>query len=61
MLGVSRMIWLRGSGASVVVALLVPVATAQAQATYHDHAVKIIVPSGPGGSYDLVGRHLADV
>src|SRR5882724_6117009 len=29
--------------------------------TYPDRAVKIIVPIGPGGSYDLVGRHLADV
>ena len=35
--------------------------TARAQATYPDHPVKIIVPIGPGGSYDLVGRHLADV
>ena len=37
------------------------VAAARAQSTYPDHAVKIIVPIGPGGSYDLVGRHLADV
>ena len=29
--------------------------------TYPDRPVKIIVPIGPGGSYDLVGRHLADV
>ena len=28
---------------------------------YPDRPVKIIVPIGPGGSYDLVGRHLADV
>src|SRR3981189_2914898 len=35
--------------------------TARAQATYPDRPVKIIVPIGPGGSYDLVGRHLADV
>ena len=34
---------------------------ANAQTTYPDRAVKIIVPIGPGGSYDLVGRHLADV
>jgi tripartite-type tricarboxylate transporter receptor subunit TctC len=34
---------------------------AQAQANYPDHPVKIIVPIGPGGSYDLVGRQLADV
>jgi tripartite-type tricarboxylate transporter receptor subunit TctC len=36
------------------------VATARAQSTYPDRPVKIIVPIGPGGSYDLVGRHLAD-
>jgi tripartite-type tricarboxylate transporter receptor subunit TctC len=36
-------------------------AQAQAQAGYPDRPVKIIVPIGPGGSYDLVGRHLADV
>ena len=35
--------------------------TANAQTTYPERAVKIIVPIGPGGSYDLVGRHLADV
>jgi tripartite-type tricarboxylate transporter receptor subunit TctC len=34
---------------------------AVAQTAYPDHPVKIIVPIGPGGSYDLVGRHLADV
>ena len=37
------------------------VASAQAQTAYPDRAVKIIVPIGPGGSYDLVGRQLADV
>ena len=37
------------------------VAAAHAQTGYPDRAVKIIVPIGPGGSYDLVGRHLADV
>ncbi len=36
------------------------VATAQAQTAYPDHPVKIIVPIGPGGSYDLIGRYLAD-
>jgi tripartite-type tricarboxylate transporter receptor subunit TctC len=36
-------------------------AVAQAQTSYPDHAVKIIVPIGPGGSYDLVGRQIADV
>jgi tripartite-type tricarboxylate transporter receptor subunit TctC len=41
-------------------ALAIIGAGAHAQ-TYPDRAVKIIVPIGPGGSYDLVGRHLADV
>ena len=36
-------------------------AAAQAQTAYPDRPVKIIVPIGPGGSYDLIGRHLADV
>src|ERR1700712_1331802 len=33
---------------------------AEVQGKYPDRAVKIIVPIGPGGSYDLVGRYLAD-
>ena len=41
-------------------ALAFSVAAAQAQTAYPDRPVKIIVPTGPGGSYDLVGRHLAD-
>jgi tripartite-type tricarboxylate transporter receptor subunit TctC len=36
------------------------VSMAMAQTGYPDHPVKIIVPIGPGGSYDLVGRLLAD-
>ena len=28
--------------------------------TYPDRAVKIVVPVGPTGSYDIVGRALAD-
>jgi tripartite-type tricarboxylate transporter receptor subunit TctC len=47
--------------AVVLVSLSLDAVTARAQATYPDHPVKIIVPIGPGGSYDLVGRHLADV
>jgi tripartite-type tricarboxylate transporter receptor subunit TctC len=47
--------------AVVLVSLSLGVVTARAQNTYPDHPVKIIVPIGPGGSYDLVGRHLADV
>src|SRR5260370_9935210 len=47
--------------AAALVPLALSAAAAQAQANYPDHPVKIIVPIGPGGSYDLVGRHLADV
>lgn len=43
------------------VALALGSAVAQAQGTYPDHPVRIIVPLGPGGSYDLVGRYLADM
>ena len=44
----------------IAAALAFSVAAAQAQTGYPDRPVKIIVPIGPGGSYDLVGRHLAD-
>src|SRR6201989_2829429 len=48
--------------ACVAFALLaLDVAMAQAQSGYPDRPVKIIVPIGAGGSYDLVGRYLADV
>ena len=47
--------------ATALAPLALGVAVAQAQANYPDRPVKIIVPIGPGGSYDLVGRHLADV
>jgi tripartite-type tricarboxylate transporter receptor subunit TctC len=46
---------------AALAALVCHAAVAQAQASYPDHPVKIIVPIGPGGSYDLVGRQLADV
>ena len=36
------------------------VAIAEAQTAYPNRPVKIIVPIGPGGSYDLVGRYVAD-
>jgi len=36
------------------------VAAVQSQGAYPDRPVKIIVPIAPGGSYDLVGRMLAD-
>jgi tripartite-type tricarboxylate transporter receptor subunit TctC len=45
---------------AVALAFLTLGAAAQAQTTYPDRPVKIIVPIGPGGSYDLVGRYLAD-
>jgi tripartite-type tricarboxylate transporter receptor subunit TctC len=35
-------------------------AMAEAQTAYPNRPVKIIVPIGPGGSYDLVGRLVAD-
>jgi tripartite-type tricarboxylate transporter receptor subunit TctC len=38
---------------------VVPPASGTAQ-TYPDHPVKIIVPIGPAGSYDLLGRLMAD-
>src|SRR5438876_8475639 len=44
----------------VLALILCGVATARAQTGYPDRPVKIIVPIGPGGSYDLVGRLLAD-
>jgi tripartite-type tricarboxylate transporter receptor subunit TctC len=46
--------------AAALAPLAIGVASAQAQTHYPDHPVKIIVPIGPGGSYDLVGRHIAD-
>jgi tripartite-type tricarboxylate transporter receptor subunit TctC len=50
----------RASAWTIALALLIVGGAARAQ-TYPDRPVKIIVPIGPGGSYDLVGRHLADV
>jgi len=44
--------------AAMLAALVVP-HTAAAQG-YPDKPVKIIVPIGPGGSYDIVGRTVAD-
>jgi tripartite-type tricarboxylate transporter receptor subunit TctC len=43
----------------VAVAAIAPIEAVRAQ-TYPDHPVRIIVPIGPGGSYDLVGRLLAN-
>ncbi len=42
-----------------VFALVVSLASAEAQ-TYPDRPIKVIVPIGPAGSYDIVGRLLAD-
>ena len=41
-------------------ALLLALPTIAAAQSYPDHAVKIIVPVGPAGSYDLLGRLVAD-
>jgi tripartite-type tricarboxylate transporter receptor subunit TctC len=50
------------AGIAAVLALsALGAAAAQAQSNYPNRPVKIIVPIGPGGSYDLVGRQLADV
>jgi len=46
--------------AAALAPLALGAAEAPAQTGYPDRPVKIIVPIGPGGSYDLVGRHLAD-
>jgi tripartite-type tricarboxylate transporter receptor subunit TctC len=47
--------------AAALAPLAFGIAGAAAQTTYPDRPVKIIVPIGAGGSYDLVGRQLADV
>ncbi len=48
--------WIAGA----LVLLVAGAATAEAQTGYPSRPVKIIVPIGPGGSYDLVGRYLGD-
>src|SRR6476660_324237 len=47
--------------AAALAVLAVCNTAAQAQTNYPDRPVKIIVPIGPGGSYDLIGRQIADV
>ena len=54
------MVWLGRSVAALAVTFVLGTAPVQAQTNYPERAVKIIVPIGPGGSYDLVGRALAD-
>src|SRR4051812_7205413 len=51
----------RGLASIAFAALAFGAAMAQAQTAYPNRPVKIIVPIGPGGSYDLVGRYVADV
>ena len=54
------MVWLGRSFAAIAVTFAFGIAPMQAQTNYPERPVKIIVPIGPGGSYDLVGRALAD-
>jgi tripartite-type tricarboxylate transporter receptor subunit TctC len=54
------MVWLGRSFAAIAITLAFGIAPAQAQTNYPERPVKIIVPIGPGGNYDLVGRALAD-
>jgi tripartite-type tricarboxylate transporter receptor subunit TctC len=55
------MVGIRRLPAWTAVAFALSGVVAQAQGAYPDHPVRIIVPLGPGGSYDLVGRYLADM
>ena len=57
MTGFCRLLIWAAASASIALG----VAAARAQTGYPDRPVKIIVPIGPGGSYDLIGRQLADV
>ena len=54
------MVWLGRLCAAIAATFAFGIAPAQAQTAYPERPVKIIVPIGPGGSYDLVGRALAD-
>src|SRR5947209_15290332 len=49
-----------GTLAAIVTALALTYGPAQAQSGYPNRSVKIIVPIAPGGSYDVVGRIVAD-
>ncbi|MEA2883773.1 MAG: hypothetical protein QOH32_3029 [Bradyrhizobium sp.] len=46
--------------AGIATTLALASGTAQAQPAYPNRPIKIIVPIAPGGSYDLVGRTMAD-
>src|SRR3954470_21277174 len=50
----------RGLARIAFAVLVLGGAMAEAQTAYPNRPVKIIVPIGPGGSYDLVGRLVAD-
>jgi len=52
------MVWL--GRFCVAMAVTFAIGPAPAQTNYPERPVRIIVPIGPGGSYDLVGRALAD-
>jgi tripartite-type tricarboxylate transporter receptor subunit TctC len=52
------MVWL--GRLFVAMAVTFAIGPAPAQTNYPERPVRIIVPIGPGGSYDLVGRALAD-
>src|SRR5712691_11843830 len=54
------MVWLGRLFAAIAVTHAFGLVPTQAQTNYPERPVKIIVPIGPGGSYDLVGRALAD-
>lgn len=54
------MLWFRRFSAAMAATFALGVGPIHAQATYPERPVRIIVPIGPGGSYDLVGRALAD-
>ena len=49
-----------GALAAIATALALASGSAQAQSAYPNRPVRIIVPIAPGGSYDLVGRIVAD-
>ena len=54
------MLWLRRFLVGTAVMVAAGTAPVHAQSGYPERPVKIIVPIGPGGSYDLVGRFLAE-
>ena len=54
------MLWLRRIFVGFAVMVAAGAAPVHAQSGYPERPVKIIVPIGPGGSYDLVGRFLAE-